>query len=319
MFEQVTPRIGMRVQFNAPLSDPHGTIVQVISQASRDMIYIITDDLKRWECHANNQRLDVSDHSIGKWTAIDESDKNLVECQRLQKEYQDKVDAENAKRELQQSENDLKRLAFEAKFNEICPTWAKAVIIACLDVDTSRAEVDHYGYRTEKYVFLAWSATARNNFKECREAGRKYEPTRALANGPKEYEHRDNYANGEGYYLKANWINSSGWRIVKRPLDNWFYGHYSGDLSILISEHEKAKVAPVVQTQDATEKSGMSGVEVRENEEKNGVEIHFPSKPDVSVLTTLKSAGFHWSKYNRCWYIKRTPETLALAKRLIAQ
>jgi len=47
----------------------------------------------------------------------------------------------------------------------------------------------------------------------------------------------------------------------------------------------------------------------RENKEKNGLEIYFKSKPNQDVRDTLKSNGFRWGKYNKCWY-KRNCEGL---------
>lgn len=50
------------------------------------------------------------------------------------------------------------------------------------------------------------------------------------------------------------------------------------------------------------------------NEEKNGVEVRFPAKPEPSVLESLKGAGFRWSRFSSCWWAKQTPATLAVAR-----
>lgn len=42
------------------------------------------------------------------------------------------------------------------------------------------------------------------------------------------------------------------------------------------------------------------------NEEKAGVEIRFSARPDASVLTTLKTHGWRWSRFSGCWYQKDT-------------
>lgn len=71
---------------------------------------------------------------------------------------------------------------------------------------------------------------------------------------------------------------------------------------------------------DLTEKSGSfssgNGKEVRENKEKNGVEIVFDSKPDDETLTLLKANGWRWSRFNRLWYNRLTPGNLEFAKSL---
>ncbi|MBA7655860.1 hypothetical protein ES703_63770 [subsurface metagenome] len=71
---------------------------------------------------------------------------------------------------------------------------------------------------------------------------------------------------------------------------------------------------------DLTEKSGPvsngNGKEVRENKEKNGVEIVFDSKPDDETLTLLKANGWRWSRFNGLWYNKLTPENLEFARGL---
>ena len=47
---------------------------------------------------------------------------------------------------------------------------------------------------------------------------------------------------------------------------------------------------------------------IRNNTEKGGIEISFEQKPDDKVLQMLKDIGFRWSRFNRVWWIKNTPE-----------
>lgn len=60
----------------------------------------------------------------------------------------------------------------------------------------------------------------------------------------------------------------------------------------------------------------VTGVTVTLNDEKNGVEIRFPSKPDTAVLERLKANGWRWSRFSNCWYAKQSPSTLAFAESL---
>lgn len=50
------------------------------------------------------------------------------------------------------------------------------------------------------------------------------------------------------------------------------------------------------------------------NEAKQGVEIAFEQKPDKTVLSELKSAGFHWHNGRQIWYAKVSDGTVSLAK-----
>jgi hypothetical protein len=61
----------------------------------------------------------------------------------------------------------------------------------------------------------------------------------------------------------------------------------------------------------------VDGITVSENIAKDGVEVRFPDKPAAEVLERLKSAGWHWSRFSKCWYHKgRTPAALAFANQL---
>lgn len=52
------------------------------------------------------------------------------------------------------------------------------------------------------------------------------------------------------------------------------------------------------------------------NQELNGIEITFDSKPAEAVRDELKNNGFRWHKAKKLWYAKNTPERLELAQRL---
>jgi hypothetical protein len=57
-------------------------------------------------------------------------------------------------------------------------------------------------------------------------------------------------------------------------------------------------------------------ITVTENDDRDGVEIRFATKLSEEVLTELKANGYRWSRFNSCWYAKRSPETLAFASSL---
>jgi N12 class adenine-specific DNA methylase len=59
-----------------------------------------------------------------------------------------------------------------------------------------------------------------------------------------------------------------------------------------------------------------NGIEVRQNAEKGGVEIQFKNRPDDATLAQIKAAGFRWSKPQKLWWARHTPERLELANRI---
>ncbi|WP_406590339.1 LPD29 domain-containing protein [Bacillus atrophaeus] len=58
---------------------------------------------------------------------------------------------------------------------------------------------------------------------------------------------------------------------------------------------------------------------LRINEELNGVELYFDSKPEQEVLTHLKSNGFRYSGFKKCWWNKRTEKSIQVANNVTKQ
>lgn len=52
------------------------------------------------------------------------------------------------------------------------------------------------------------------------------------------------------------------------------------------------------------------------NNEKNGVELYFQSKPETDILSMLKSCGYRWHNLKKCWYAKQNTETMNTAHKL---
>lgn len=76
---------------------------------------------------------------------------------------------------------------------------------------------------------------------------------------------------------------------------------------------------PKAQTTTTTTPEGGVGVRMTENEERDGVELRFDSKPDANTLATLKANGWRWAMRSRCWYARRNEETLAFARSLAGE
>lgn len=84
---------------------------------------------------------------------------------------------------------------------------------------------------------------------------------------------------------------------------------------------EVAEMSPEVITEVKTVKEetttpALSDITMKLNEEKNGVEIYFTNIPSEEVRTELKSNGFKWSRFNKCWYAKQNESTISLAEKL---
>ncbi|MBU8803389.1 LPD29 domain-containing protein [Bacillus subtilis] len=58
---------------------------------------------------------------------------------------------------------------------------------------------------------------------------------------------------------------------------------------------------------------------LRINEELNGIELYFGSKPEEEVLTHLKSNGFRYSGLKKCWWNKRNEKSMQVANSLTKQ
>ena len=58
---------------------------------------------------------------------------------------------------------------------------------------------------------------------------------------------------------------------------------------------------------------------LRINEELNGIELYFDSKPEQEVLTHLKSNGFRYSGFKKCWWSKWTEKSMQVANGVTKQ
>jgi len=132
--------------------------------------------------------------------------------------------------------------------------------------------------------------------------------------------HTENYSMGHGNYLQAKNSHRTGQENAYR------FGAEKGNVAIFYEIQfgcykGKAIPHPDYYLGDLTE-AGIkeidkaNGKTVRENTEKQGVEILFDERPSDQILTRLKANGWRWSRFNRVWYNKLTPENLDFAKAL---
>ena len=118
-------------------------------------------------------------------------------------------------------------------------------------------------------------------------------------------EHRENYSMGGGNYLKAGCKDSSGWKVCSYPMD-CEKGTLSWGPSAVLEDRTTPPLGAAVPP--------VEGVEVSENDERDGVEIRFPGKPPEEIRTGLKIHGFRWSGRQRLWYARRSPARLKFAQ-----
>jgi hypothetical protein len=94
----------------------------------------------------------------------------------------------------------------------------------------------------------------------------------------------------------------------------WYYGQINFDAFCGLADAVVARVQRTLEQARAERPAtGGVGVEVAENEGKDGVEVKFAEKPEQSVLEQMKTQGFRWSKFQKLWYARRSPETLTFA------
>jgi hypothetical protein len=52
------------------------------------------------------------------------------------------------------------------------------------------------------------------------------------------------------------------------------------------------------------------------NNELNGIEVYFSTKPDQSIIDVLKENKWRWNRAKKCWYTKQSENSLNFAKEI---
>jgi len=126
------------------------------------------------------------------------------------------------KRQKEQAEKERLELIEKGKelFKKYIPESAKALIIAASEVDDSDLMTDYFNIKTVETVILGYSEHTKNIFSEMRKYAGKIPETEFLKEDKKEYEHREKYSMGKGYYLKGR--KTTGWSIYKeKKYSDW--------------------------------------------------------------------------------------------------
>lgn len=125
-----------------------------------------------------------------------------------------KAEADEAEKERQRVEA-VKEIG-RKRFSEIFSEDAQAVIVARLQQDDSDLMTDYHAHSTKRTVILGFSKHKRDLFSEMRKHASNFEETAYLAEFNEDYEHREKYSMGDGYYLGKSKYH--GWIIEKCPV-----------------------------------------------------------------------------------------------------
>ena len=125
-----------------------------------------------------------------------------------QKKQADEAEAEKERVRVEE----LKAIGRE-RFAGLLPDDARAVIVARLKQDESDPYTDYFASSTRRIVILGFSKHSRDIFSEMRKHASNFEETTYLAEYNTNYEHREKYSMGAGYYLGESKYH--GWIIEK--------------------------------------------------------------------------------------------------------
>lgn len=136
----------------------------------------------------------------------------------LQQEAQAKATTEADEKEKERIQVEEVKAIGSKRFAEILPENALGVIVARLKQDESDSQTDYFASRTTRTVILGFSTHKRDIFSEMRKHASNFEETAYLAEYNADYEHREKYSMGAGYYLGES--KYRGWIIEKEPIYN---------------------------------------------------------------------------------------------------
>lgn len=141
-----------------------------------------------------------------------------LEVTMLLQEAQQKANEEAEAEEQERIKvEEIKKIG-RVRFAEILPEDAQAVIVARLKQDESDSQTDYFASSTQRTVILGFSKHKRDIFSEMRKHASNFEETAYLAEYNADYEHREKYSMGAGYYLGES--KYRGWIIEKDSIYN---------------------------------------------------------------------------------------------------
>jgi len=160
------------------------------------------------------------------------------------------------KKQAEQDEAEKERIRVEevkkigrVRFAEIFPEDAQAVIVARLKQNDSDSQTDYYAHSTQRTVIIGFSKHKRDLFSEMRKHASNFEETAYLAEFNEDYEHREKYSMGDGYYLGKSkyrgWINEKV-PVYERNRTIEEFSYIAGNMENIHIKQiiERAKYAP---------------------------------------------------------------------------
>ena len=127
-----------------------------------------------------------------------------------------KIKAADEAREQEKRERQAKIDAYIDKV--VIPDNAVGLITGEFKEDRSDSQSDYFHHTSINTIYLAWTFKKRDDFREMRKAALNADDTKELHDCSKDWEHREKYTGGNGYYLGES--KYSGWNIEKHPWYN---------------------------------------------------------------------------------------------------
>lgn len=136
----------------------------------------------------------------------------------LRAEAQKKKDAEMEERLRENERTERLIVIGRERLGSLIPADAQAVIVGEEHEDDSDPYTDYFSHHTVRTVILGFSSHTRDLFAEMRKYAPNFEGTAYLAEEKEEYERREKYTGGAGYYLGGSL--RSGWIVRKEKIYN---------------------------------------------------------------------------------------------------
>lgn len=208
----------------------------------------------------------------------------------LRQEVEDKtrVKAEADHRE-QQHREEIKAIGRE-RLREIILTNAQAVIIACEQEDRSDPYSDYFAASTVRTVILGFSAHTKNSFQEMRNLAGNFAETAYLKEKNEEYENRENYTGGHGYYLGESKYH--GWIIKKAQI--YDQSRFIDDYAYIAGQEENICVSKVSTVPTDTTVQSVTGEFTLVDYSEKSVAVFGDTK---AIKEQLAALGGRFNKY----------------------
>ena len=213
---QVAQENQIVIGFGPYMSQEHYVICRVEHTANGYLYHLVNLDTKEI------RRTDILEplsrkYGIGLYfDDVNHEQMDAMEVAALASEAKEKARIKAEKAEAERKRADEQAAIGRKRLAEILPHDAKAMIVARLREDESDPMTDYFSSRTVRTVILGFSRHTRDLFSEMRKYAANMPETAYLSEPNEEYEHREKYSMGGGYYLGES--RYSGWIIQKVPV-----------------------------------------------------------------------------------------------------